>query len=55
MQDKWKDKPPAVERIGNKISIKPNAQAVDMAALFAKASPTNKDVMTVLKAIYERG
>lgn len=44
-----------VENTGNKFKVKPSQQAADLSAVFAKAAPTNKDVLTVLKAIWERG
>lgn len=47
--------PPQVERIGNKVKVKPPQSELDMAAIFAKKNPTNADVLTVLKALWERG
>lgn len=54
--DKGRDyMPPQVERVGDKIIIKPPQAEIDLAAIFAKNNPTTADIVTVLKAILERG
>jgi hypothetical protein len=42
-----------VEKTGNTVRIVD--KAADVAAAISKANPTNKEIMIVLKAIWERG
>jgi hypothetical protein len=44
-----------IERQGNKISVKRSDQEQALSDIFAKKTPTNADVIQVLKVIYESG
>lgn len=43
------------ERTGPLVKVKKDTTVIDVETALAKANPTTKDVMIVLKAIWERG